>query len=131
MSIKRKCTIVIDNEVNCRITGLTPQDLKSLWEAFGFFKDGYRFMPKFQLGVWDGKIRYVDKNGKTYTKILDEIIPYIIGWNYEIEIKDNRLPINLVEERVDENYFDKIREYEDGEEHIKLRPYQVEAVNDN
>ena len=98
MSVKRKCTIVIDNEVNCRVTGLTPQDLRSLWEAFGFYKDGYRFMPTFQLGHWDGKIRYVDKNGKTYTKILDEIIPYIISWNYEIDIKDNRLPFNLVEE---------------------------------
>lgn len=130
MSVKRKCTIVIDNEVNCRVTGLTPQDLRSLWEAFGFYKDGYRFMPTFQLGHWDGKIRYVDKNGKTYTKILDEIIPYIINWNYEIDIKDNRLPFNLVEERIDENYFDKIKEYEDGEERVKLRPYQVESVNE-
>lgn len=130
MSTKRKCTIVIDNEVNCRLTGLTPQDLHSLWDSFGFFFDGYRFTPKFQLGQWDGKIRYVNKNGKTFTKILDEIIPYITNWNYEIDIKDQRLPIELISERIDENYFDKIKEYEEGEEHITLRPYQVESVNE-
>lgn len=128
--IKRNCTIVIDNEVNCRLTGLTLQDLKSLWDAFGFYKDGYRFMPTFQLGHWDGKIRYVDKNGKTYTKILDEIIPYILGWNYEIEIKDNRIPFKLITERITSNYFDGIKKYEHGEEHVVLRPYQVDAVNE-
>ena len=130
MSNKRKCTIVIDNEIVCHIAGLTPPDLKSLWEAFGFFKDGYRFMPKFQLGQWDGKIRYVDKNGKTFTKILEEIIPYILNWNYEIDIKDNRMPIKIIEERITENYFDKIKEYEEGEEKIILRPYQVDSVNE-
>jgi hypothetical protein len=127
--MNKKCTIIIDDEVNARVAGLAPQDQSSLWEKFGFFAEGYRWMPKYQLGVWDGKIRYYDKSGKTYTKLLNEIIPYIVSWNYEIDLKDNRKVVTLITDRVSENYFDKIKKYEDGEEIIRLRPYQVECVN--
>ena len=130
MTIKRKCTIVIDDEVKCHVAGLNPEDIKSLWEKFGVYVEGYRFMPLFQLGSWDGKVRFFDKHGKTYTKILDKIVPYLISWNYEVDIIDNRLPVKLIEERITSNYFDKIKEYEDGEERIELRQYQVDCVNE-
>jgi superfamily II DNA or RNA helicase len=128
--MSKKCTVVIDNEINCRIAGLAPQDLTSLWDKFGFYAEGYRWMPKFQLGQWDGKIRFFDKNGKTFTKMLDEIIPYLASWNYDVDLRDDRIPVKVISDRVTSDYFDNIKEYEDGEERIVLRPYQVDSVNE-
>ena len=115
------CTIHIDDEVNCRIGGLRPDELEILWNKFGIFVEGYRHMPSFQLRRWDGKIRFFDKNGKTYTKILDEIYPYLTTWGYEINLEDHRIDPVIITDRVDEDCFD-LPEY-------KLRPYQVEVVN--
>jgi superfamily II DNA or RNA helicase len=78
-------------------------------------------MPAYQLRRWDGKLRFFEKNGKTYTKILDEILPYICSWGYEVDLIDKRMPAPVITDRVDENFF--------GLEHFKLRPYQVDVVN--
>jgi len=115
------CTIYIDDEVNCHFDGLRPEHLELLWEKFGVFVDGYRFMPAFQLKRWNGKIHYFEKNGKTFTKILDEILPYVCSWGYEVELEDKRLPAPIITDRIDENFF-KI-------DNFKLRPYQVDVVN--
>lgn len=115
------CSIHIEDEVNCRFGGLRPEHLELLWEKFGVFVDGYFHMPAYQLRRWDGKIRFFEKNGKTYTKILDEILPYVCSWGYEVEIEDKRQPAPVIIDRIDENFF--------GLDHFKLRPYQVEVVN--
>lgn len=115
------CTIHIADEVNCTFGGLRPEHLEILWEKFGVFVDGYRFMPAFQLRRWDGKLRFFEKTGKTYVRILDEIIPYICTWGYEVEIVDKRLSAPVITKRVDENILNNS---------FKLRPYQVDVVNE-
>lgn len=115
------CTIHVDDEVNCRIGGLHPEHLELLWDKFGIFADGYFHMPAYQLRRWDGKIRFFDKVGKTYTKLLDEIFPLLSTWDYDIQINDKRVPSLRVTNRIDENVF--------GRADYKLRPYQVEVVN--
>lgn len=115
------CTIHVLDEVNCRIDGLHPEHLEILWNKFGVFVDGYFHMPAFQLRRWDGKIRFFDKNGKTYTKILDEILPYLGSWNYDILLNDQRLPAPVITAQVNDDFF--------GLDHFKLRPYQVDVIN--
>ena len=115
------CTIYINDEVNCHFAGLRPEHLELLWEKFGVFVDGYRFMPAFQLRRWSGKIHYFEKNGKTFTKLLNEILPYVCSWGYDVELEDKRLPAPIITDRIDENFF-KL-------DNFKLRPYQVDVVN--
>jgi superfamily II DNA or RNA helicase len=115
------CTIYINDEVNCHFAGLRPEHLELLWEKFGFFVDGYRFMPAFQLRQWNGRIHYFEKNGKTFTKLLNEILPYVCSWGYDVELEDKRLPSPIISDRIDENFF-KL-------DNFKLRPYQVDVVN--
>lgn len=117
----KTCHIHIDDEVHARLAGLSPQDTESLWNAFGVFVDGYYHMPAFQLRRWDGKIRFVEKTGKTWVKLLDEIVPYVVGWGYHVNLIDHRRPAHPVPERVDADYF--------GHPSFKLRPYQVDVVN--
>lgn len=122
----KKCTITVKDEVYCVIGGLDPQDLNYLKEKFSYYVEGYRFFPKFKLGIWDGKIAFFSATGKVYFRLLDQIVPYLEGWNYEIDLVDLRAPVNLIEGRVDADYFKRNPEVEVP---IKLRPYQVEGVN--
>lgn len=118
-----QCTIYVDDEVNCRIQGLRPEHLDVLWNKFGLFVEGYFYMPAYQLRRWDGKIRFFEKTGKTWTKLLDEILPYLGSWGYDINLTDNRLPAPVIDFRLDEDFFGELP---NG---WKLRPYQVEVVN--
>lgn len=116
-----KCTIHIDDEVHCRIGGLRPDHVEVLYNKFGVFVDGYFHMPAYQLRRWDGKIRFFDKNAKTFTKLLDEIVPYLSSWNYEVDINDKRVPSPVISDRIGEDVFSL--------EDFNLRPYQVDVVN--
>jgi superfamily II DNA or RNA helicase len=139
----KKCHLTVKDEVWCFITGLVPHDLEFLWNKFAIFKDGYFFMPSYKLGRWDGKIRFFEKTGKTYYRLLDKILPYIEGWGYEIELTDNRKPI------VNPVCTGSITRYDEGielaleadgcgdvipnafiapEKRFNLRPYQLQAV---
>jgi superfamily II DNA or RNA helicase len=119
--MQKTCTIHVDDEVNCHIGGLHPEDLEAMWDKFGIFAEGYFHMPAYQLRRWDGKIRFFEKNGKTYTKLLDEIVPYLGSWGYDVRLEDHRVPAPVISDRIDENCF--------GLPDYKLRPYQVEVVN--
>lgn len=115
------CTIQVDDEVNCRLAGLSPQDLQFLYDKMGVFVDGYQYMPMFQLRRWDGKSHYFDQKGNTYTKLLDEILQYVVSWGYDINLVDKRHEALVITDRVGLDFF--------GEGKRELRPYQMDVVN--
>jgi superfamily II DNA or RNA helicase len=88
--IGKKCFLTVKDEVWCYFTGLSPEHIESLWRTFGVHVDGYFFMPTYKLGRWDGKIRFFEKTGKTYVRIIDQILPYLDQWGYDIELRDER-----------------------------------------
>jgi len=113
-------TIHVRNEIWTTVTGLSKYHSDFLWELFGPYVEGYRHMLNFKLGRWDGKIRFFEKTGKTYTKLILRIIPYLETWGYEIDLKDDR------------NYFDappKIALNPFPNENVALRPYQQQSIN--
>lgn len=116
-----QCTITVEDEVRARLGGLRPEHVTLLWEQLGIYVDGYRFMPLYQLRKWDGKTRFFDKTGKTYTRLLEEIIPYIDKWGYEISFVDNRMPAKPLIGEVTEDFF--------ALDNFKFRDYQVTAAN--
>lgn len=85
-----KCYLSVQDEVWCRFNGLSPTHIEVLWNEFAIHVDGYFFMPAYKLGRWDGKIRFFEKTGRTYVRLLDKILPYVEKWGYEIELTDNR-----------------------------------------
>ena len=46
------------------ITSNHPSIMGDLFSFFSLFVEGYYFMPKFKAGVWDGKVHFMEKNGK-------------------------------------------------------------------
>lgn len=116
-----KAVITVLNEVDCEITGLSNEHIDILYEHYGIFVEGYKFMPSFQLKRWDGKIHFFSKTGQTYTKILDEILCVLIHYGYEIELKDKRTYVKHISETISNDIF--------GEDKSELRDYQVNFVN--
>ena len=136
-----KCYITIKDEVWCFITGLAPNHTEYLYNEFGMFVDGYFFMPSYKLGRWDGKIRFFEKTGKTYLRLLDRVVPFLEQWGYEVEFVDQR-PVQLGAEcggkitSRDEAQIAVTAEgldlfgsnIEIGGKPFKLRPYQLECI---
>lgn len=117
----KQCIITIKDEVYCNVSGLYPSDVEFLYKKFGIQVEGAFFMPAVKLGRWDGYVRYFEKTGKTFVKLLDKIVPYIINWDYDIQLIDKRPPLNVPKLRIKEDHFTGTR--------FKLRSYQVEAIN--
>lgn len=126
--MSKRCTVVIDDEVSCRIGGLHPADLSVLYDKFGVFVEGYRYMMPYQLRRWDGKTHFFSETGKTFTKLLDEILPYLITWDYEIDFEDRRLPFVEVKERIDADFF-KLANEPLVEDRFLFRDYQLQVMN--
>lgn len=56
--------VTVDAIVRNRRTSLIPPyPREELSEFWSFHPAGYRFMPKFKEGVWDGRIRMIRRNG--------------------------------------------------------------------
>jgi superfamily II DNA or RNA helicase len=136
-----KCILTVRDEVWCNFTGLSPTHLEVLCNKFAIHKDGYFFMPAYRLGRWDGKIRFFEKTGKTYVRLLDKIIPYLVQWNYDVELVDKRAVLHDVKLscHVTAEDADGIAIAADGldvfgevylgnSKRIELRPYQAQCV---
>ena len=117
-------TIIILDRVNVVISGLRESDITSLSDMFAVYAKGYRHQARYKLGLWDGKIRFFHRDGKTYYKLLPDIIKYLKSQNYRMEVIDNRKkvrknPIPVI----DENFL------KDKGFNIVLGDHQVRGVN--
>lgn len=138
-----KCTINIKDEVWCVIAGLNPSHTDMLFHKFGIFVDGYFFMPAYKLGRFDGKIRFFEKTGRTYLRLLDKIVPLLDSWGYDIDLVDNRnehtppqavgsiskLDATGIAIEAEGGNIIPGAEVREGIE-FSLRPYQLQCVND-
>lgn len=114
----------VRDEVFVTIGGIDPAEHTFFWNKYGIEVEGSFFMPARKLGRWDGKHRFYDKTGKTFLRYIDEIIPFLEKWGYEIELHDERRPVAVVGGRLTQDRF-----HGKAEVKIDMRPYQVEAVN--
>lgn len=125
--------IIIKDEVNVSVTGLDLDVRKFLHKKFEFEKPGARYLPAVRLGRWNGKISYFSLAGSTYMNLLDQIIPILIDYDYQIELDDRRLlRPEFMFEKVTEETFSGIS-WPEGHERagqpVILRDYQIEIVN--
>lgn len=129
----RSCTIVVLDEVNCKITGLELSTRKKLSSKFKYIDHSKKYTPAVRLGRWDGSIAFFTMGGTTYINLLPEILPILEDEGYEIELEDTRDYRNYYElEPVAEDSFAHSTWPEghvDAGKSIKLRDYQVEVIN--
>ena len=86
----RTATLIINDEVNLKVSGLELDVRKKLVNTFKYDVPHARYLPAVRLGRWDGKVAYFQMGGSTYLNLLPEIIPILEDFNYDIDIQDNR-----------------------------------------
>lgn len=123
--IRKSIFINIESEYAAQVIGLFDEDHRYLFDKYGIEVENAKFQPKVKLKLWDGIIRFFDGRGRTYTKLLPEIIDFINSRGcYDIKIEDHRAPITFYEGEIDEKFLQDTAEIP-----ILLRPYQVDMVN--
>ena len=129
------CKLIIEDEVNIKLEGLDVDVRRKLSNALKFDVPYARYMPQYKLGRWDGKVAFFGIGGTGYVNHLDVIVDVLEKNNVSIvDIEDNRHPIQLDFQPVDERYWaDQGVRWPKGHpaegELIMLRDYQVEAIN--
>lgn len=130
----KQATIILKDEVNCRIEGLSLIDRQHLARKFAKMVPYAYHIPSFKLGRWDGKIYFFSQSGSTYNNILDEIVPELIQKGYDIDIDDKRISYDfsnltpIVEDTFKDIVWPKNHPHEGKP--VILRDYQVNAVNE-
>ncbi len=82
--------LIIKDEVNCKLVGVSTSDSKTLVNKFKYEIPGAKYQPSVRLGRWDGKVSYYQLGGSTYINLLPEILPFLDSKGYDVEIEDNR-----------------------------------------
>jgi superfamily II DNA or RNA helicase len=125
---KPQAKIRILDEVGCIIVGLHSDHYEYFYDKYGVHAPNYFFNPRYTMGQWDGKLRYFSMAGKTYTFLLDDLLPRIVGLGYRVDIEDLRPSNQVTPQPIDEDVFSHIMHIDTGKP-IKLRDYQVDGVN--
>ena len=126
-------TIVIRDETNCKIDGLSVQTRRTLSNKFKFEVPYARHLPSVKLGRWDGRIAFFQLSGATYVNLLPEIVDVLINEGYELELNDQREYNRSFEfTEVTEEFFEGVT-WPQGHLHegkpVLLRDYQIGIVN--
>lgn len=99
-----------------------------LREAFSFYVPGYKYMPQYKHGVWDGKLYLYDARSKTFPAgLYQKLLEFCAHRDYSVHIHDNSLPFEH------DNNGNSITELDipvtaHGQP-IEIRDYQREAVD--
>jgi superfamily II DNA or RNA helicase len=129
----KEAKIIIKDEVNVKIEGLDLDVRKALMKKFEYEKPGARYQPSVRLGRWNGKVSYFSLGGSTYINLLDQVLPILDQFDYDIQLEDLREYRTVFEfDKVSEDTFaDKVwpKGHEREGQSIMLRDYQVEIVN--
>lgn len=128
-----KAKLIIKDEVNCKIEGLSLSDRNTLVKKFKYEVPGAKYQPSVRLGRWDGKVGFFSVGAQTYINLLPEIIPYLDEHGYEIEVEDKRdyrTTFDFTE--ITQNSYSHVKwpkgHPKEGQP-MELRDYQPEIIN--
>jgi superfamily II DNA or RNA helicase len=74
------------NNVYGRVTTNHPTIFGELYKYMSIYADDYRFMPKYKMGVWDGKIPFINKSGYFQKGLLKYVYNFIKNEDICIEV---------------------------------------------
>ena len=126
-------TIVIRDEVNCKVEGLSLDARRALVKKFKYQVPYARYLPAVRLGRWDGCVSFFQLGGSSYINLLPEILPVLEEFDYDVDLDDQRTYSTRFEfEPVTEQTFaDRVwpRGHPEAGKPVMLRDYQVEIIN--
>ena len=126
------CKLIIKDEVNIKIEGLALETRRKLANKFKVDVPWARYQPSYRLGRWDGTVAFFGIGGTGYMCHLEQIVNTLVDSGYEIDVQDQRSPVDLSFTKVTEDYWGDTcwpKGHPAEGQPIRLRDYQVEAIN--
>lgn len=128
----KDCTIVLKDEVNCKITDLDLDTRKKLVNKFSFMLPYAYHVPAYKLGRWDGKVNFFNVGGSTYSNLLEDILPILINDGYNVLVDDRRHHVKFELKTIDDQHFSH-KKWPAGHpaegEPVVFRDYQISIIN--
>jgi superfamily II DNA or RNA helicase len=127
------CKLIIKDEVNIKIEGLSVEVRRKLANAFKYEVGYAKYHPAYRLGRWDGTVSLFGLGGNGYLSQLPRILEILENNDVDVEeIEDLRQPVNINFPKIDEAFWGE-KCWPAGHrfegQPIRLREDQVEVVN--
>lgn len=129
-----KCTLIIQDEVNVKFDGLSPEIRRKMVKSLEFMVPGAQYSPAVRLGRWNGKVSFCDIGARSYMNVLDKLLPIVQSAGYEIDILDERLPSQFEFERITANSYSHIcwpPGHQRAGEPIVIQDHQLDVINNS
>jgi hypothetical protein len=126
------CKVIIQDEVNVKITNLDLDTRKALVKKFKMEDPTARFRPSYKLGRWDGAVSFFGLGGTTYVNMLEQVLPELSKMRYDFDLEDLRSSEPLEFDEISEDFWGDMvwpPGHRFAGEPIRLRDDQVEVVN--
>ena len=127
--------LVIRDEVNIKLEGLSLEARNKLSNTFKYEDPTARYRPAYKLGRWDGKVSMFGLGGNGYLSQLERVLSILTDMNIDVEeLEDLRTTKQISFTPVTETYWaDQGKVWPKGHQQagqpIMLRDYQVDAIN--
>ena len=125
--------LIIKDEVNVKIEGLSLGDRKTLVNKFKYEIPGAKYQPSVRLGRWDGKVAFFQLGGSTYINLLPEVLEYLDKEGYQVEVEDLREYSTVFEfgEMIETSFSQHCwpKGHPKAGDPILIRDYQLEIIN--
>ncbi len=127
------CKLVIQDEVNLKIEGLSVEIRRKLANTFKYEDPTARYRPAYKLGRWDGSVGLFGLGGNGYLSQLPKILEVLEKSGVDVtDVEDKRNPIALNFPEIKEDFWGD-RCWPVGHrfagQPIRLRSDQVEVIN--
>ena len=127
------CKLIIKDEVNIKIEGLSLEVRRKLSNSFKYEIPYAKFMPRYRLGRWDGTTTLFGLGGNGYVNQLEKVLQILEDSNVEVsEVEDLRTPINISFPVIKEDFWGELCwpvGHRFAGQPIRLRDDQVEVVS--
>lgn len=126
------CKLIIKDEVNIKLEGLSLEARRKLANKFKFEVPWARYQPSYRLGRWDGTVAFFGVGGTGYINQLDEILPILESMDYDLEIEDLRQHESIKFDEIFEDFWGNLtwpKGHRFEGQPIRLRDDQVEVIN--
>ena len=127
------CKLIIKDEVNIKLEGLSLEVRRKLSNAFKYEIPYARYMPRFKLGRWDGTTTLFGLGGNGYVNQLEKVLGILSDHGIDVEeVEDLRQPIKINFPKVTEEFWgNKVwpKGHRFEGQPIRLRDDQVEVIN--
>jgi superfamily II DNA or RNA helicase len=126
------CKLIIKDEVNIKLEGLSLEARKKLANKFKFEVPWARYQPSYRLGRWDGTVAFFGIGGTGYINQLEEIIPILESFDYDIEVEDLRKHDSISFDEITEEFWGDLtwpKGHRFEGKPIRLRDDQVDVIN--